>query len=150
MAKTPADGLGSAPSQNKASKKMTDDETAIHALLNRWMAATEAGDLPTVLSLMSDDVIFTVPGLPPFGKAAFMTGFMAMQAFHVSASCEPAEINVLGNWAYVRNHIRITMKPRIGGESEIRRSGYALSILKKRGSGAWVVTRDANMLSIQP
>jgi uncharacterized protein (TIGR02246 family) len=129
---------------------MSEDEVAIRALLASWMKATEQGDMVTVLNLMSDDVVFTVPGLPPFGKAGFATGFMAMQAFKVSASCEPAEIEVLGNWAYVRNHIRVVMTPRIGGGSETKRSGYTMSILKKRSNGSWVVTRDANMLVPEP
>jgi len=31
-------------------------------VVNIWLAASKAGDLPTVLSLMTDDVIFMVPG----------------------------------------------------------------------------------------
>jgi uncharacterized protein (TIGR02246 family) len=41
---------------------MTDDERAIRDLVERWMSASRAGDLATVLSLMADDVIFMVPG----------------------------------------------------------------------------------------
>jgi uncharacterized protein (TIGR02246 family) len=129
---------------------MTEDEEAIREALQRWMTATEKGDIATVLTLMSDDVVFTVPGMPPFGKAGFATGFMTMQAFKVTASCEPAEIKVLGDWAYVRNHIRVTMTPRIGGGTETRRAGYAMSILKKKSNGAWVVTRDANLMTPEP
>ena len=46
---------------------MTDDERAIR----EWMAATKAGDVATVLGLMSDDVVFMVPGREPFGKRQF-------------------------------------------------------------------------------
>ena len=35
------------------------------------LAASKAGDLAPVLSLMTDDVIFMVPGREPFGKEAF-------------------------------------------------------------------------------
>jgi len=45
-----------------------DDEKAIRKLIETWMQATKEGDLATVLSLMSDDVIFMVPGKEPFGK----------------------------------------------------------------------------------
>jgi uncharacterized protein (TIGR02246 family) len=44
---------------------MTDDEQAIRNLVDTWIAATGAGDLSTVLSLMTDDVVFMVPGRPP-------------------------------------------------------------------------------------
>jgi uncharacterized protein (TIGR02246 family) len=41
---------------------MTDDERAIRDLVATWLAASKASDLPTVLSLMTDDAIFMVPG----------------------------------------------------------------------------------------
>ena len=56
---------------------------------------------------------------------------------------------MLDDWAYVRNLIHITMTPLIGGR-EIRRSGYTLSILRKKDNGGWVVSRDANMMNIEP
>ena len=40
---------------------MNKDEQAIRDLVDTWLAATEAGDLDTVLSLMTDAVIFMVP-----------------------------------------------------------------------------------------
>jgi uncharacterized protein (TIGR02246 family) len=128
---------------------MHQDEQAIRALLDSWMIATEKGDLVTLLTLMSDEIVFTAPGIPPFGKAGFTAGFMAMQAFEVSAKCNPAEIALLGDWAYVRNHVSVTMTPRVGG-SKTRRSGYTLSILNKLENGAWIVARDANMMITEP
>jgi uncharacterized protein (TIGR02246 family) len=42
---------------------MTDDERAIRELLATWFDATKKGDTATVLSLMTDDVVFMVPGM---------------------------------------------------------------------------------------
>jgi len=50
---------------------MTDDERAIRELVATWMTASQAGDIDTVLGLMTDDVVFMVPGREPFGKEAF-------------------------------------------------------------------------------
>ncbi len=50
---------------------MSDDERAIRDLIAAWMSATQAGDAETVLGLMTDDVVFMVPGREPFGKEAF-------------------------------------------------------------------------------
>ena len=48
------------------------DEQEIRHLVATWMAATKAGDIETVLSLMAEDVVFLRPGHPPMiGKAAF-------------------------------------------------------------------------------
>ena len=48
---------------------MEKDEQAIRDLVYTWLTASETGDLTTVLSLMSDDVIFMVPGQEPFANA---------------------------------------------------------------------------------
>jgi uncharacterized protein (TIGR02246 family) len=50
---------------------IADDERAIRELVDTWLTSSQAGDLPTVLSLMTDDAIFMVPGQEPFGKEAF-------------------------------------------------------------------------------
>jgi uncharacterized protein (TIGR02246 family) len=50
---------------------MSDDERAIREVIANWMNASLAGDSRTVLSLMTDDVIFLVAGRPPFGKKEF-------------------------------------------------------------------------------
>ena len=42
---------------------MSPDERAIRELIDAWMKASRAGDTETVLSLMSDDVIFMVSAL---------------------------------------------------------------------------------------
>jgi uncharacterized protein (TIGR02246 family) len=47
------------------------DEQQIRDLVATWMAATKAGDIEKVLSLMSDDVVFLIPGQPVMRKADF-------------------------------------------------------------------------------
>ncbi len=44
---------------------MDRDEQEIRQLVVTWMAATKAGDIDTVLSLMAEDVVFLVPGQAP-------------------------------------------------------------------------------------
>lgn len=51
---------------------MQSDEREIRQLIATWMAATKAGDIGSVLSLMADDVVFLLAGQPPMiGKSAF-------------------------------------------------------------------------------
>jgi uncharacterized protein (TIGR02246 family) len=124
---------------------MTDDERAITALIDTWMAASKAGDLETVLSLMADDVVFMAPGREPFGKTEFAQASRGMKDVRVEGSSEIKELKVLGDWAYLRSHLRIAVTPLNGQTSS--RSGYTLTILKKNGAGRWVLARDANLLS---
>jgi uncharacterized protein (TIGR02246 family) len=62
----------------KERPSMSEDESAIRELVATWMAASKAGDLDTVLSLMADDVIFMVPGREPFGKEEFAAASRSM------------------------------------------------------------------------
>jgi uncharacterized protein (TIGR02246 family) len=43
---------------------MHSDEQEIRQLVSTWMAATTAGDVEKVLSLIADDAVFLVPGQP--------------------------------------------------------------------------------------
>ncbi|HME30595.1 MAG TPA: SgcJ/EcaC family oxidoreductase [Pseudolabrys sp.] len=124
---------------------MSPDERAIRDLVDNWMKASRAGDTVTVLSLMSDDVIFMVPGREPFGKEAFAASSQSMEGFLLEGSADIRELKVLGDWAYLRNFIEITVTPP--GGAPVRRSGYTLTILRKGTDGKWVLARDANLMS---
>ncbi len=124
---------------------MTDDERAIRELVDRWMTASRAGDMPTVLSLMADDVIFMVPGREPFGKDAFRAAAETMKDVRMDGRSDIREIKVLGDWAYLRNHIDLTITPP--GGAPVRRAGYTLTILRKQSDGKWVLVRDANLVA---
>jgi uncharacterized protein (TIGR02246 family) len=124
---------------------MSPDEHAIRELVDTWMKASRAGDTATVLSLMSDDVIFMVPGREPFGKEAFAATSQSTKGFCLEGSADIRELRVLGDWAYLRNFIEITVT--LPGGAPVRRSGYALTILRKESDGRWRLTRDANLVN---
>jgi uncharacterized protein (TIGR02246 family) len=124
---------------------MTDDEAAIRELLATWMRASEAGDINTVLSLMADDVIFMVPGREPFGKDEFRRASETMKGLRLTGTNDVREIKVVGDWAYFRNYIEITIVPPSG--NPMRRTGYTLSIVRRQSDGRWVLWRDANLLA---
>jgi len=123
---------------------MQNEEAAIRKLVDTWLAASQAGDLTTVLSLMSDDVIFMVPGKKPFGKQEFTATNEKMKGIKMESSSDIQEIKVLGDWAWMRNFLRVTFTPP-GGSATVH-SGYILTILRKNPNGDWVIARDANLL----
>ena len=126
---------------------MTEDERAIRDVVANWMAASQAGDTATVLSLMTDDVEFLVPGREPFGKAAFAAALQNMQGVRMQGRSEIRELKVLGDWAYLRGYLEIVMTPP-GGNS-VRRAGHTLTIFNKQADGRWLLVRDANLLTEQ-
>ncbi len=130
---------------------MRDDKQLIRDLIAIWQRATAAGDLPQLLSLMAEDVVFLLPGQPPMrGRDAFAAGFQAaLQHYRIDSSSEIQEIEIAGDWAYCWNHLSVTVTPRQTGLPQ-RRTGYTLTILRKKPDGSWVLARDANMLTAEP
>ena len=125
---------------------MSEDERAIRDLISTWIAASKAGDLRTVLGLMSDDIIFMVPGRS-FGKAEFKATSEGMKGMDFEAASEVLEVKVVGDHAWCRTHLTVTVTPPNG--KTVRRSGNTLSILRKETEGKWVMIRDANMLAAE-
>jgi uncharacterized protein (TIGR02246 family) len=126
---------------------MTEDERAIRELVSTWIAASRAGDTETVLSLMADDVVFMVPGQEPFGKEAFAAAARGMRNVRMEGTSDIRELTVLGDWAYLRNHLVVTVTPP--GGQPLRRAGYTLTILRKTPAGQWLLARDANLMTTQ-
>jgi len=124
---------------------MTDDERAIRAVVEAWMRASRVGDLDAVLGLMTDDVVFMVPGEEPFGKDAFAAASRGMNDVTIDGTSEIVELQVLGDWAFIRNRIAMTVTPPEG--DPMRRSGYTLTLLQKGDDGRWRLGRDANMVT---
>lgn len=120
---------------------MEEDEQAIRELVDTWMEATGRGDMTTALDLLTDDAIFMAPGKEPFGKQAWA---QEMKDLRIEGSSEICELQVLGNWAWMRTHIEMTMTP-VTGDRPTRMEGYALTILQKGADGRWRIARDANL-----
>jgi uncharacterized protein (TIGR02246 family) len=124
---------------------MTDDERAIRKLIADWHAATKSHDLDRILPMMADDIVFMVPGKKPFGKKEFAEGSRAMKDAAIESSTEFEELQVLGDWAFGRLHLTVTITPP--GEKPMTRSGYVMSLYRKESDGRWVLARDANLLA---
>jgi uncharacterized protein (TIGR02246 family) len=130
---------------------MQNDEQEIRKLVSTWMAASKAGDVEKVLSLMADDVVFLVPGQPVMRKADFAIAARSLSgpdAPHLDGTSEIQEIKLLGDWAFMWTKLTVTVTPRAGGQPATR-AGHTLTILKKQ-DGTWVVARDANLLAPVP
>jgi uncharacterized protein (TIGR02246 family) len=124
---------------------MTEDERAIRELVATWMSASKAGDSETVLSLIADDAAFMVVGQEPFGKEAFRAAAQGQKDLRIEGTSDIREIQVLGDWAYLRNYLTVSVTPP--GGAAIRRAGWTLTIVRKTTAGQWVLARDANLMT---
>ena len=123
---------------------MTDDARQIRELIDSWIAASNAGDVPALMDMMTDDVVFMTPGRPPFGKAEFAADSERVKGAAIDAHAEVQEIDVFGPRAYIRNHVRVELSAP--GQPARRMSGYAMSVLRKEADGRWRIARDANLV----
>ena len=127
---------------------MQNDEQEIRQLISTWLAASKAGDVEGVLSLMSDDVIFLVPGQPVMRKADFAAIARTQSgpdAPQIDGASEIQELKILGDWAFMWTKLTVVVTPPNGAQA-MTRAGHTLTILKKQ-SGKWVIARDANLLA---
>lgn len=127
---------------------MDNDEQEIRNLIETWLRATRAGDIDTVLSLTTPDVVFLVPGQPPMlGQAAFAEALRAVLGTNaIESTSDIEEIVVSGDLAYCRSRLHVTVTKK-HDNTPLRRSGHALSILRRCDDGKWRLARDANMVS---
>jgi uncharacterized protein (TIGR02246 family) len=127
---------------------MISDEQQIRDLVATWMSATRAGDLATVLSLMTDDVVFLVVGKEPFGKQEFAAAMtpkspgMPMPTF--DGHSEIQEVQVCGDLACLWSKLSVDVTMPDGKQA--RRAGHTLSVFRK-SAGRWQLARDANLLT---
>ena len=127
---------------------MQSDEQEIRQLVSTWMAATRSGDVGTILSLMTEDVVFLVTGGHVMRKADFAAAARAQaggDSPQFEGQSEIQEIKVLGDWAFMWTRLTVTAKPP-GNAPASTRSGHTLSVLRKQ-NGKWLLARDANMLA---
>ena len=119
----------------------------IRALIDKWLEASRAGDLDTVLALMTDDVLFLTPGNPPMTRDDFAAASRSMAGkIRFDARSEVQEITIIGDTAICVTHLEINVTPLSGG-APVKRAGNTLSVLRRGPDGQWRIWRDANMLA---
>ncbi|MGZ5202714.1 MAG: YybH family protein [Telluria sp.] len=126
---------------------MNNDELLIRGLIETWIKATREGRVDEVLDLMTEDVVFLVPGQAPMvGRQAFGDALRAVLGKHaIESKNEIDEIAVSGDMAYCRSRLEVTVT-RKHDNLPMLRKGYALTILRRCPDGKWRLARDANMV----
>ena len=114
--------------------QMSEDDQAIRDAQAAWLDATANGDLPRLLTLMAEDVVFLAPGPTSFWREAFAASFTAgLQQVRISCSGELEEVVVAGDVAYTRGRLSISVTPVSGGEPKCL-AGYTVRI---PATGGW-------------
>ncbi|MFN8546622.1 MAG: SgcJ/EcaC family oxidoreductase [Candidatus Eisenbacteria bacterium] len=127
---------------------MSTDEEQIRQLIETWHSASRAGDVDSILGLMTGDATFLIPGRPPMRKAEFEALSRVppgTERPQIRSSAEIHEVQVAGDLAYAWSTLSVAVTPP-GAAAPMEREGHTLSIFR-RVAGRWLLARDANLLA---
>ena len=128
---------------------LASDEQAIRDLVALWHSATASGDVDAVLSLMAEDVVFLVAGLPPTrGRRSFESGLRKLLSTHrVESTGVVQDIEVSGDMAHCWTDLTVRIVPKSGGKLATR-TGNALSYGGQRCVCTRVSTRVRGVYAV--
>lgn len=125
---------------------MTPDEQAIRSVIADWVRASATGDVDSMLRLLADDMVFLVPGAPPFGKAEFKAAWVGpMKGAKINCDATVEEVLVSGDFGVTRTKLRVEITTAAGQATAA--NGYTMTLFRKLPDGRWVMARDANLLT---
>ena len=115
---------------------------AILALEQDVFDAQNAGDFEGWLSFFTDDVLIMPPNEPVLrGKAAVRAHNLPLfQEFDLHEETDEREVEVAGNWGYIRAHWKWTLTPKNGDEA-ITDIGSSIWIVRRQAGGNWKISR---------
>ena len=102
----------------------------------------QENDIDTVLDLMDDEVVFMTPGAEPFGKQEFESASRGRDVA-VDGTGEILELQVAGDWAWMRTHLTVRMTPPMVIRWSARATASRSCARHPTAGGSW---RDANLL----
>ncbi len=130
-----------------STKDTASDVRAIRGLFDAWYRAMQDGDVASLISLVTSDVIVKPPGAPPIvGKDALeqaLSGFLDTHSETVDYEIQ--EVEVCGEMAFARIRECATILPS-SGEGAASVHGMHLSILRRQPDGEWRLARDISSL----
>jgi uncharacterized protein (TIGR02246 family) len=128
-----------------------DDESAIRAVTEQWLAAEGARDVGALLEHVTDDAVFLMPGgRTVSGKPAIRTLFETFfAAFTSEHTASIAEVRVEGDWAFSWGQEVTVLRPVAGGPP-VRLEGFGLSVLRRGPDGRWRFARGINNMAPRP
>lgn len=125
---------------------MNNDEQAIRTVIDQWLRASASGDVSIMLTLLADDMVFIVPGQPPFGKQEFKAAWDGpMKGAKIAADAEVEELLISGDFGHTRTRLKVSITTPDGNTSSAK--GYTMTLFRKQTDGRWVFARDANLLT---
>ncbi len=124
------------------------DVAAIEELADEYFAAVNTGDAERYLACFADDAIWMPPNEPLVaGKQAWTDANPdAFADFTLDLTAMHEEVQVVGDWAFVRNGVTGTFTPSEGDPVQV--DGKGIWILQRQADGSWKIShtiRNGNL-----
>ena len=117
----------------------------IRDIVATWARASEIGDIEAIKSLMDEDILFLTHGNEPFGRDVFIQHFNNnVKQMNLNVRADVREVEVRDDLAFARVWLEIRITPSNG--DPVTRTGYTLSVYRRRPGGQWKLWRDANLI----
>jgi ketosteroid isomerase-like protein len=135
----PAGTLSATSNADSASR-----DSAAHKAHENYVRVINSNNLDSLMSMMTDDVIFLAANAKPVvGKAAVRAWAADYEkAFHTHWDKPVQEFTVSGDNAVERYNYTSTDTP-VGGGKDVVDTGWGLVIYHRDADGVWRVSRDA-------
>lgn len=118
------------------------DVQAILDLEQRVFDAQIAGDFDAWLSFFAEDAIVMAPNLPALTNKAAIRQWYApyFEQFDLHEESDEREVEVAGDWGYIRAHWIWTLTPKDGGKI-VKDTGNSIWILRRQPDDSWKIAR---------
>lgn len=121
-----------------------DEKEQVKAIDERIMAAFAAGDADAVAAQYTEDALLIPPELPTLeGRSAIAEHYRGvLSEYTVRLQAQADEVEINGDWAWLRGRFEHVTESRAGGES-LSGTGRYLAIARRGPDGVWRMHRDA-------
>ncbi len=118
------------------------DVQAILNLEQRVFDAQIAGDIDAWLSSFAEDAVVMVPNLPALTTKLAIRQWNEpiFEQFDLHEESDFREVDVAGDWGYIRAHWIWTQTPKGGGEA-VQETGNSIWIVRRQPDGSWKIAR---------
>jgi|HubBroStandDraft_6_1064221.scaffolds.fasta_scaffold956487_1 uncharacterized protein (TIGR02246 family) len=119
------------------------DVAAINALNDKLVAAFNSNDAIAMAATFAEDAILMLSNQPAIeGRNTIQSRFeVRFKNNWVKIVNTTLEIEVAGDWAYIRGHFTHAVTPKSGGKTVEGSSKY-LRILRRQSDGSWKIYRS--------
>ena len=126
-----------------AQKPTGGDRARITAIEDRIRAAFAAGNAEGVAAEYTEDALLLPQGAPAVsGRAAIADLYRTVfKDYRCELKTEIEEVEIAGDWAFVRGRLQSTVTPKAGGDPMVSRGKY-LAIVRRGPGGVWRFARD--------